>query len=168
MGTVASIAGVIVLIPTLLFLSLGGMTTRFPVTSNGTPGLGANENKAWESAELPWVLGHPQIDFAIAVPAKQVATFSLVRSDSFEILETLNLQGFVVAADDRPFEGRVRFGSTLGSSRPEGSPMWLVQLFGKEGGRATSTGDLPGEWLFDTESTPVELYLTEVALNLAW
>ena len=160
LGAVAIITAMILLIPTLLILVPWGMFTITPTKHSGqerNPQRVEETNR--DSGRKSWLLGHPQIDFAVTVPSEQVATFTLIRSDSFEVIEVLNHKGFVIAADDRPFQGRVQFGSFTGSSGRNGKPAWIIHIE-DDGTRATSESDLPGEWVFDSKDVPVQLNLT--------
>lgn len=159
LGTVATITAGILLIPTLLILVPWGMFTLVPGEHSqqrgGPPQI---ERMNRNNDKGSWLLGRPEIDFAMTVPATQVATFALIRSDSFEVIEVLNLKGFVIAADDRPFQGRIQFGSqNVGRS---GKPTWVIHVEDSEGAKGTSSGDLPGEWVFDSKEVPIQLNLT--------
>jgi serine/threonine protein kinase len=141
LGTVATITAVILLIPTLLILVSWGMFTAVPGERSQR-----TEVTVRHADEGRWLLGPPQVDFTVKVPPEQVSTFALVRSDSFKAIEVLNLQGYVIASDDRAFDGRVQLGALARTTRLGGDPTWVLRITDSNGGGGYSSGDLPGEW----------------------
>lgn len=159
-GTVATITAVILLIPTLLVLVPWGMVTRFQTKNSRQEGRPQPTETFERVDKTPWFKGQPEIDFAVTVPAKHATTFALIRSDSLKAMADLSFKGFVITANDKPFHGRLKFGSVTDSNRPSGKPFWIFQITDSAGTTASSGGNLPGEWAFDSKEMPIELNLT--------
>ncbi len=164
--TMAMITAVILLMPTLGVLVPFGWGVALSRSIEGGRTTEPQIDSVAEDYD-GWLNGRPEIDFAVTVPAKQVATFSLVRNDGFKTIEVLNLQGYVLAADDKPWVGRVQFGARGDAKvRENGRQLWAVRMASLQGASGISSGDLIGDWAFDTSELPVQLDLNAKSLHM--
>lgn len=173
-GSVAAIAAVIVLLPTLAILVSWGMLTLAPgQTQHGGPPSPKVSQLVDKKSGIDWRLDRPEIELELALAPMHVATIAMVRSDASGKEKILNLRGHVIAPDTRRFQGTIQIGS-LPALDQEGKPQWILSIkssgetfrnadghIESHGGpRGFSSGDtLSGDWIFDPQ-VPTKLDLS--------
>jgi len=173
-GSVAAIAAIIVLLPTLLILVPWGMFTLTPgETRHGDSQPEIRGSRPESFADVDWRLDRPEIELDLTIAPMHVATIAMVRTDASGKEESLNLAGWAIAPDERTFRGRVLIGSQI-SLDQNGKPRWVfgIEQFGGTyiksdgnliavgGPSLSSSGDtLSGDWVFDPK-LPNKLDLT--------
>lgn len=155
-STMAMITAVFLLIPTLgILVPFGSLFLSQSVEGKRSQG---PVKTVVEKSYAGWLGERPTVDFAVTIPAGQVATFALVRNDGFKAIEVMNLQSYVLASDRQPWAGRVQLGAT-GEVGANGRQPWVILMASEEGGKSASGGDLSGDWDFEATATPVSLDL---------
>lgn len=162
--TMAMITAAFLLIPTLgILVPLGFFTLTRSAEGERSQ---SPEKSVAEARYDGWFHGRPAIDLAMTVPAGQVATFALIRNDGFKTIEVLNLQGYLIASDDKPWAGRVQLGAT-GETPANGRQPWTIRIVSVKGPIiGAAGGDLRGEWDFDVKDEPVKLDLNAKSLHM--
>jgi tRNA A-37 threonylcarbamoyl transferase component Bud32 len=126
-----------------------------PVLRSGSPAPIPSTRSVLSSDEPAWLASGAHLNLSVTLPPRQVATFSLVRSNAVGLTPLPHYSAYVVAADREPFQGNLQWGwieneeeSTRPStvfdraSAPSAAPLFQVQVHDSQSGRATTAGPL--------------------------
>lgn len=146
--TMAFLAGIILLFPTLLI--------SMPIASSVIYGWDAQSATAEPTEPNAEVLssasGNAAIDFELTVPAGRVATFVLVKEEEGQTNRSSAFNGFVVAADSQPWTGQFLLGKQ-DHIRPDGKASWEMRLDGPRQNHGVA-GGLSEDWTIEATDMP--------------
>jgi len=141
-GTVAVVAGVFLFIITFLVMA---PITLIPVRMVHT----VNEPVTQTQVSLEpvaWLIGRPALDARLIVPPGHVAVVTLERRGRDATNVVGQMQGFVVASDDRYFKGNVQVGEVRDTNAGGPPHPWTMRFLDDEGSSGSCGGYLSGGW----------------------
>jgi serine/threonine protein kinase len=156
--TMSVVGGVLLLIPILALVVLVGgyfYKSDFVVTPSGKEGT--------PEVRTDFFVNSPAIDLALTLPADHVAIIGLVRNRGSEVIESNPFRGFVMAADNDSWDGRVRLQTNAGIRN--GLQQWTINLVGSNDEHGI-TGRLSSHWIFETSHLPKTLDLSRQSSHL--
>lgn len=161
LGILIGVTASLLLLPVLgTLLLLGLWITPRVERSEGTAAATGMRRVEHRTDDPDWRMGMPELEQVLLVDPGHAVTAALVRVDEDGEEPVYPFQGFALAGGNRPFHGRVQFGSTAPSGGEDRSP-WILRVESFEGSSATAGGDLPGGWIFDPRPNLAPLALSD-------
>jgi tRNA A-37 threonylcarbamoyl transferase component Bud32 len=92
--------------------------------------------------ETPWLERGPHLDLWVTLPPRQVATFSLMLSNTAGITPLNEYSAYVVASDREAFQGRLQWGWVEDEADSTAEPLLKLQARDLQGTTASTAGSL--------------------------